>query len=70
MQMKQIQFQVPQSVFDALKLEADRLGVTPGILARLKMGEIFLGNRWTQSAAESEAKSETEETDAEAYIPF
>ena len=43
--MKQIQITIPEPVFDVMKKEADRVGITPNILARMRLGEAFLGLR-------------------------
>jgi len=41
--MKQIQITIPENVFSVLKAEADKMGITPNILARIKLAEQLLG---------------------------
>lgn len=41
--MKQIQITIPERVFDVLKAEGERVGVTPNIVARMKLGDSCLG---------------------------
>jgi len=39
--MRQMQFQMPERVYEELCAEAQRMSITPGILARLKMGDAY-----------------------------
>ena len=39
--MRQIQFSMPERVYEELSADAQRLCITPGIMARLKMGDAY-----------------------------
>jgi len=41
--MKQIQITIPEQAFEAMKAQAKNMGVTPNLLARLKLVELFFG---------------------------